>query len=116
APAGPSSHLRAALERAAAPPRRVAWRTVAPPAAAAALLGAVAVFALRERGLSAEERIFRQEALVDSLELDAASLRLRLATESADPGTRASLDARVGELLRRIEKLRREGLPERQGG
>jgi hypothetical protein len=101
--------------------RRLPLRRFGVPAAVAAaalLLALRPELVLRREGtLSAGDPVARQAALLDSLELDAASLRLLLAAEQADATAGSRLAARIDAVLGRVRELRREGLPAaRQGG
>ncbi|MCI0586576.1 MAG: zf-HC2 domain-containing protein [Planctomycetes bacterium] len=111
--------LRARILEAARPPastRRRRW--VVRAAAAALLLGAGALLLLRsDDARSPQRQVARQAALLDSIELDAAALRLLLAAEEGSADVDPNLAARIEAVLGKVRELRREGLPaERQGG
>lgn len=113
------STLRARILEAARPPVSPRWRGgVARAAAAALLLGAGVLLVLgSDDAGSSQRRVARQAALLDSIELDAASLRLLLAAEEGSADVDPTLAARIEAVLGRVRELRREGLPaERQGG
>ncbi len=101
---------------AAAVSRRNPWRRVlrvAPLAAAAivmAMLGARCFETEPAAPPTIDPRIASQEALVDSLELDAASMRVELlAVPASDPRGR-QLDSKLAAAMLRLARLRRDGL------
>lgn len=57
-----------------------------------------------------DPRVKVQEAYVDSLELDAASLRVELLAASTDSPAGVELNSKIDAVLLRLERLRRDGL------
>jgi hypothetical protein len=111
--------MREALLRRVAPARR---RLVIRVAAAAAVAAAFVV-GLRLRdgserphdGPAAAAPGDSGKPILESLELDAASLRLTLVAEDPDPEVRRDLDARLDAVVRSLEELRAKVSPDSIG-
>jgi anti-sigma factor RsiW len=109
-PADPGlAGMRAALLRRVRP----RWRhSAARVAVAAAVLAAVVILVRMSGSLTGDPRsdgrkpAYVASSMLESLELDAASLRLALAVENPDPEVRHVLDRRLDAVMKRLEALR----------
>jgi len=106
--------LRARLRSAAAPPRAARWGRLSRAAAvllvagAAAWVGARTLFFEKESQPDPLAAYATQQAWLDALELEAASLRLELETEGLEPETKARFENAARSIFDQLKRAREE--------